>query len=105
MSTWSFLEAMLQFPEVQKKAQKEIGKQYPIFLCQNTFNSFIDDVVGDRIPVFEDLGSIPYVRCIMKEVWRWRPPVALGHPHVTTKELEYGGYRIPKGSRIHINAW
>ncbi|KAJ5810401.1 cytochrome P450 [Penicillium pulvis] len=88
MSTWSFLEAMLQFPDVQKKAQKEI-----------------DDVVGDRIPVFEDLDSIPYVRCIMKEVWRWRPPVALGHPHVTTKELEYGGYRIPKGSRIHINAW
>ncbi|KAJ5532238.1 cytochrome P450 [Penicillium frequentans] len=88
MSTWSFLEAMLQFPDVQKKAQKEI-----------------DDVVGDRIPVYEDLDSIPYVRCIMKEVWRWRPPVALGHPHVTTKELEYGGYRIPKGSRIHINAW
>ncbi|KAJ5631592.1 cytochrome P450 [Penicillium longicatenatum] len=88
MSTWSFLEAMLQFPDVQKKAQKEI-----------------DDVAGDRIPVFEDLDSIPYVRCIMKEVWRWRPPVALGHPHVTTKELEYGGYRIPKGSRIHINAW
>ncbi|KAJ6017973.1 cytochrome P450 [Penicillium sp. IBT 35674x] len=88
MTTWSFFEAMLQFPDVQKKAQKEI-----------------DDVVGDRIPVFEDLDSIPYVRCMMKEVWRWRPPVALGHPHVTTKELEYGGYRIPKGSRIHINAW
>ncbi|KAJ5647166.1 cytochrome P450 [Penicillium lividum] len=88
MSTWSFFEAMLQFPDVQKKAQKEI-----------------DDVVGDRIPVFEDLESIPYVRCIMKEVWRWRPPVALGHPHVTTKELEYGGYRIPAGSRIRINAW
>jgi cytochrome P450 len=29
----------------------------------------------------------------------------LGHPHTTTRDLEYGGYRIPKGSRLHLNAW
>lgn len=41
----------------------------------------------------------------MKEVWRWRPPVALGHPHVTTKDINYNGQRIPKGARLHLNAW
>jgi cytochrome P450 len=62
-------------------------------------------MVGDRIPVFEDLVNIPYIRCIMKEVWRWRPPVALGHPHVTVRDISYRGVHIPKGSRIRINSW
>jgi cytochrome P450 len=76
------------FPEVQEKAQKEIDK-----------------VVGDRVPIWEDMENVPYVRCLVKEVWRWRPPVALGHPHETTKEIAYQGCRLPKGARIHINAW
>ncbi|KAJ5354959.1 cytochrome P450 [Penicillium cataractarum] len=88
ISTWSFLEAMLQNPEAQRKCRIEI-----------------DNIVGDRLPEFADLDRIPYVKCIMKEVWRWRPPVALGHPHVTTRDIIYNGYRIPKGSRIHLNSW
>lgn len=88
MSTWSFLEAMMTYPDVQEKGHQEIMK-----------------VVGDRVPVYEDLENIAYVRCLMKELWRWRPPVALGHPHTTTRELTYGGYRIPAGSRLHLNAW
>lgn len=90
LSSWSFLEAMLRFPAVQKKALAEI-----------------EAVVGiaDRLPVYQDLDNIPYVRCLMKEVWRWRPPVALGHAHTTTKDLTYRGYRLPRGSRLHLNAW
>ena len=90
MSSWSFLEAMMRFPDVQVKALAEI-----------------EAVAGaaDRLPVYEDLESIPYVRYIMKELWRWRPPVALGHPHVITKELIYNGMRLPVGSRIHLNAY
>lgn len=90
MSSWSFLEAMMRFPEVQEKARKEV-----------------ESIVGvaDRLPVYEDLEKIPYVRCLMKELWRWRPPVALGHPHITTKELTYKGLRLPAGSRIHLNSW
>lgn len=88
ISTWSFMEAMMTFPDVQKKAHLEIEK-----------------VVGNRLPLYSDLEDIPYVRCLMKEVWRWRPPVALGHPHTTTEELVYKGYQIPKGARLHLNAW
>jgi cytochrome P450 len=61
--------------------------------------------VGDRLPEFTDLARIPYIRCVMKELWRWRPPVALGHPHVTTSDIIYNGQRIPKGARLHLNAW
>ncbi|KAL2847078.1 cytochrome P450 [Aspergillus pseudodeflectus] len=88
ISTWSFLEAMLQFPDVQRKARTEI-----------------EAVVGNRLPEFADLERIPYIRCVMKELWRWRPPVSLGHPHVTAKDIVYNGQRIPKGARLHLNAW
>ncbi|KAE8414345.1 cytochrome P450 [Aspergillus pseudocaelatus] len=88
ISTWSFLEAMLQYPDVQQKARSQI-----------------EAVVGDRLPEFADLERIPYIRCVMKEVWRWRPPVSLGHPHVSTKDITYNQQRIPKGARLHLNAW
>ncbi|KAL3451426.1 cytochrome P450 [Aspergillus insuetus] len=88
ISTWSFLEAMLQYPDVQRKARAEI-----------------EAVVGNRLPEFADLEHIPYIRCVMKELWRWRPPVSLGHPHVTTKDIVYNGQRIPRGARLHLNAW
>ncbi|KAK1846224.1 cytochrome p450 [Colletotrichum chrysophilum] len=88
MTTWTFLEAMMMFPEVQAKAREDI-----------------DRVVGERIPVYDDLKSIPYLRMMMKELWRWRPPVALGHPHITARDLQVGEYCLPKGARLHINAY
>jgi len=88
LSTWSFMQAMMMYPDVQIKAR-----------------SAVISVVGNRIPVFEDIDQIPYVRCLMKETWRWRPPVALGHPHTTTKDVIYKNMRIPAGSQIHLNAW
>lgn len=102
MSTWSFLEAMMMYPAVQRRAQ-----------------ALVDAAVGatppgdgegggrrpGRVPEWADLDAVPYVRCLMKETWRWRPPVALGHPHTTTREAEYAGMRIPAGSRLHLNAW
>ncbi|KAK5081205.1 hypothetical protein LTR05_007999 [Lithohypha guttulata] len=88
VSTWSFMEAMLMFPTVQTKARR-----------------LITQMIGDRIPTYEDIDRIPYVRCLMKETWRWRPPVALGHPHITTRDLIYNEMRIPAGSQIHLNAY
>ncbi|KAI8310027.1 Cytochrome P450 monooxygenase yanC [Colletotrichum sp. SAR11_240] len=64
-----------------------------------------DRVVGERIPVYDDLKNIPYIRMMMKELWRWRPPVALGHPHITARDLQVGDYCLPKGARLHVNAY
>ncbi|KAF4489934.1 Cytochrome P450 monooxygenase patI [Colletotrichum fructicola Nara gc5] len=98
MTTWTFLEAMMMFPEVQAKAREDIGKS--LYLP-----SYEHRVVGERIPVYDDLKSIPYLRMMMKELWRWRPPVALGHPHITARDLQVGEYCLPKGARLHINAY
>ena len=45
---------MLLYPEVQRKAQREI-----------------DSVFGStRLPALEDRADLPYVECILKEVFR-----------------------------------
>ncbi|KAJ6535982.1 cytochrome P450 [Mycena vulgaris] len=85
----SFILAMVQNPEIQRKAQEAI------------------DLVteGKRIPDFSDLGSLPYIDAILNEVLRWNPVVPLGVPHYTTADDMYKGYLIPKHTIIMGNSW
>ncbi|KAF7327120.1 Cytochrome P450 [Mycena kentingensis (nom. inval.)] len=90
-TTWSaitsFVLAMVVNPEAQKRAQEEIR-----------------GVVGiDRLPEFGDRKSLPYVECLMEEVFRWRPGVPLGVPHRAMEEDTHRGMRIPKGAIIFAN--
>lgn len=64
----AFLHAMIKFPQVQKKAQKEI-----------------DSVVAeDRSPLWSDYAQLPYVSQVVKETMRWRPVTPLAFPHAST---------------------
>lgn len=57
-----FFLAMMLFPEVKKKAQKEI-----------------DDVIGiDRLPNLEDQPQLPYIDRVVQEVLRWLPVTPIG---------------------------
>ena len=86
---YGFLQAMLLFPEVQRKAQQQI-----------------DDVVGhSRLPEMEDYPRLPYIRDCIKEATRWMPTTILAFPHAVMAEDEYLGYRIPKGATVVNNAW
>ncbi|KAF7770744.1 hypothetical protein Agabi119p4_6718 [Agaricus bisporus var. burnettii] len=85
----AFISAVLLKPEVMKKAQAEI-----------------DSVVGDdTMPDFEDSHSLPYIRAIVKETLRWRPPIALGIAHATTEDDVYEGMFIPAGSTVIGNIY
>ncbi len=51
----TFVLAMLKYPDVQKKAQREI-----------------DSVVGlNRLPAFSDKSCLPYLAAVLKEVLRF----------------------------------
>lgn len=64
----SCIQALVQFPEIQKKAQAEI-----------------DAVVDEsRTPVWSDFAQLPYVTQVVKESQRWRPIGGLGFPHALT---------------------
>ncbi|KAI9853618.1 MAG: hypothetical protein M1830_006647, partial [Pleopsidium flavum] len=87
---YAFIQAMVVFPEVQKRAQEEI-----------------DYVVGhDRLPTMDDEPNLPYIRACVKEALRWMPTTPLGAvPHAVTKDDEYMGYQIPKGAGVVINTY
>ncbi|RGP80072.1 o-methylsterigmatocystin oxidoreductase [Fusarium longipes] len=85
----SFVLAMIAFPEVQKKAQAEIDRV----------------TGGERLPNFDDQENMPYVHALSKEALRWMPVVPTTTTHMTEEELEYGGYRIPKGTYLIPSTW
>ncbi|TCD67847.1 hypothetical protein EIP91_011909 [Steccherinum ochraceum] len=85
----SFVLAMGLYPEVQRKAQVEL-----------------DRVVGpSRLPDFNDLESLTYVKAVVLETLRWMPAVPLGIPHSLTTDDECNGYHLPKGTILMVNAW
>ena len=84
-----FLIAMVLHPESQGKAQAEL-----------------DEVIGsERLPRFNDRGSLPFVEALILECLRWKPITPLGFWHSSLQEDEYRGYRIPAGSLIIPCTW
>lgn len=84
---YGFVQAMVLFPEVQKKAQEQL-----------------DRVIGkDRL---EDMDSLQYIRGCMKESLRFMPTTLTGVvPHAATKGDEYMGYLILKGAGFLNNVY
>ncbi|KAF9243459.1 cytochrome P450 [Melanogaster broomeanus] len=84
-----FVLAMMLYPEVQERAQREI-----------------DTIVGmDRLPDFGDRPSLPYVEAVLRETLRWHPVFPLGLPHYNTKSDVYNGHFIPEGCVVLANLW
>lgn len=80
----SFLLALCFYPEWQKKAQDEV-----------------DSVCGDRAPHTSDMNQLPTVRALIRETFRWRPPVPLGNSqiHNTTREAPSNRLRCTTSAR------
>ncbi|KAK7448456.1 cytochrome p450 [Stygiomarasmius scandens] len=58
----TFWLAMSLYPDVQKKAHKEL-----------------DNVLGPgKLPDFNDRSSLPYIEAIYREVMRWHPAIPMG---------------------------
>ncbi|KAF9804495.1 hypothetical protein IEO21_09368 [Rhodonia placenta] len=82
----TFILAMVLYPEIYKKAQDEI-----------------DRVVGDsRLPDFDDRPCLPYLNCIVKELYRWNSPAPLGE---LIHAESYAGYDIPGDTILIPNIW
>jgi hypothetical protein len=78
----SFLLALCFYPEWQKKAQHEI-----------------DEVCGDRAPQPGDMSKLPTVRALLRETFRWRPPVPLGKSQVSVRRAHSDFVRCTTSAR------
>ena len=63
-----------------------------------------DEVVGGRMPQMADLEHLPYIKALIKEIFRLRPALSLGLPHAMEEDATYKGYVIPKGSVVLLNS-
>ncbi|KAL3652513.1 hypothetical protein CASFOL_002194 [Castilleja foliolosa] len=83
------LSLLLNNPHVLKKAQTEI-----------------DNHVGlDRLIDETDIASLPYLRCIINETMRMYPAGPLLVPHDSSEQCTVGGYHVPAGTMLLVNAW
>nr|WET52778.1 cytochrome P450 76AH60 [Ajuga reptans] len=65
----------------------------------------LKSVIGDRTMVESDIPKLPYFEAVLKEVFRLHPPGPLLLPRKAGQDVKVGGYDIPKGTQILVNAW
>lgn len=82
----AFFTAMCSYPSWQPRLHEEL-----------------DRICGDRLPTAADLPRLPVLRAVVKETLRWKQPMPLGVPHVSTEDDVYDGYYIPMGAVVHVN--
>ncbi|XP_041790866.1 cytochrome P450 2J6-like [Chelmon rostratus] len=83
---WCFLY-MAKYPEIQAKVQAEV-----------------DRVIGQsRQPSMDDRANLPYTEAVIHEIQRMANIVPLSLPHATSRDIQLGGYTIPKGVIIIPN--
>ncbi len=61
----------------------------------------VDEVLGGRTPVLEDLPRMPYSRMVVEESLRMYPPIWL-YPRDAVADDEIGGYHIPARSSVFL---
>ncbi|TRM70158.1 cytochrome P450 [Schizophyllum amplum] len=84
----SLVLLLIKYPETQARAREEV-----------------DRIVGERIPVYDDAESLPYLRAMLRETHRMMPVTPTGVPHRAQCDLNYKGYLIPKDAVIFPNVY
>ena len=80
---------LLRNPQVLSKAQAEL-----------------EQVIGKgKIVEESDIARLPYLQAIIKETFRLHPTAPLLLPRKAESNVEIGGYIVPKGAQVLINAW
>eukprot|EP00249_Psilotum_nudum_P021359 c28082_g1_i1 orf=324-1868(+) len=86
-SEWSVAE-LVNHPEIQSKLFEELN-----------------EVLGDNPVTEPELPKLPYLQAFVKEILRTHMVIPMLLPHMNTHTAKLGGYDIPAGCRVLVNAW
>ncbi|XP_058085378.1 flavonoid 3'-monooxygenase CYP75B137-like [Magnolia sinica] len=80
---------LIENPEIMRKVQEEL-----------------DEVVGMNDTVEEShWPKLHYMRAVIKETLRLYPPLPFLVPRTPSQPCIVGGYMVPMGARVMVNAW
>ncbi|CAL9179753.1 unnamed protein product [Musa hybrid cultivar] len=66
----------------------------------------LDAKIGQgRMAEEEDIPDLPYLNCIINETLRLYPAGSLLLPHESSQDCTVGGYDVPCGTMLLVNAW
>jgi len=85
---WAMAE-LIHNPDKMKRAQAELEELI-------SRNRMVEESDSDRLP---------YLRAVVKEVFRLHPVVPLLLPHRAVSSCEIEGFVIPKHSQVLVNVW
>jgi cytochrome P450 len=69
---------------------------------QQRIQEEVDEVLGPRVPEFEDLPNLTYTRMVVDETLRLCPPAWQTTRHAVADD-EIDGYFIPAGTNLNLN--
>ncbi|KAG5245731.1 cytochrome P450 family protein [Salix suchowensis] len=80
---------LFNHPDVVKKAREELDSQTGL----------------ERLVDESDFSKLPYLQSIILENLRLYPVVPLLAPHISSADCKVGGYDVPAGTILLVNAW
>ncbi|KYR00785.1 cytochrome P450 family protein [Tieghemostelium lacteum] len=83
------LMEMLNNPNIQDKLHSELAANFSL---------------SQEIS-YKDRSKTPYLNACLKEIQRLYPTAPLGVPHITSKDIEFCGYKIPKDTQVLVNIY
>ncbi|KAL8473009.1 hypothetical protein ACS0TY_030012 [Phlomoides rotata] len=83
------MSLLLDHPDVLQKAKRELDSQ----------------IGHQRLVEEQDLPNLPYLQNIISETFRLFPAGPLGVPRESSADCRVGGYDIPHGTILLVNAW
>ncbi|XVF63736.1 hypothetical protein PTKIN_Ptkin09bG0110200 [Pterospermum kingtungense] len=83
------MTSLMKNPSSMMKAQEEVRN-----LIGN--KGFVDE---------DDIQNLLYLKAVVKETFRFQPPLPLLVARETIKNCKLGEYEIPAKTRVYVNAW
>lgn len=72
--------------------------------ARERFHTELDAVLDGGRPTMDDLPSLKYTECVLKETMRLYPPIH-GLPRETARPVDVSDYRLPKGATVLLSTY